>query len=121
MTVEFARQSLAMSRDGTETRVPYWAAWSQIFCGWGIAMSGGAREGMEMLTAGLSDYAALGARQILPYGHALLAEARLAAGDRRGAALAIEAAEDARRGVDVRVFDATIARVRAAVLAEAVD
>jgi class 3 adenylate cyclase len=121
MTVEFARQSLAMSRDGTETRVPYWAAWSQIFGGWGVAMSGGAHEGMEMLTAGLSDYAALGARQILPYGHALLAEARLASGDPRGAALAIEAAEDARRKIDVCIFDATIARVRKAVLAEAVD
>ncbi|MFW6028124.1 MAG: ATP-binding protein, partial [bacterium] len=73
------RQSLA---DATaahdlacENRMAYWEAWASILRGWGLVAAEGDREGVEVIREGLRRYTRTGARQLLPYGRTLLADA----------------------------------------------
>lgn len=108
----FAGRSLEISRRGDEIRLPYWAAWAEILSGWGEALSGRPEIGVPRLQAGLAAYMEIGARQLVPLGQALLAEARQAAGAPQEAAQALEEAEAWMRRLDVPVHARALAAIR---------
>lgn len=105
MTVQCARSSLALSRETPETRIPYWEAWSQILLGWGVAASNGRSDGADLIRKGIKAYVATGARQILPYAHALLADALVRTNRPDAGRVEMKIARELRSTSDVSVFD----------------
>lgn len=72
-----AERAIAVSQ---EHRFRYWAGWGKIVRGWAVARLGKPHAGLAEVEEGIAVYESTGARQILPYARALLAECRLLAG-----------------------------------------
>jgi tetratricopeptide (TPR) repeat protein len=87
-------------------RVPYWEAWAAVVLGWAMTATGDVDEGLRTLRKGLADYAHTGARQMLPYGRTLLADACLKAGRIREGLSVIEQLEQQDSTNEIRFFDA---------------
>ena len=99
---------------GQEYSYSYWVAAGRISRGWALAARGDASAGVVELEQAWSDYAATGARQLLPYILTLLAEACGWAGAaQRGLTLLRSSA----RPTEVVFFDAEAYRVEAELLA----
>jgi class 3 adenylate cyclase len=86
-------------------RVPYWEAWAAVVLGWAMTATGDVDEGLRTLRKGLADYAHTGARQMLPYGRTLLADACLKAGRIREGLSVIEQLEQQDSTNEIRFFD----------------
>jgi class 3 adenylate cyclase/tetratricopeptide (TPR) repeat protein len=59
---------------------PYWTGWGMIVRGWAVAHLYDPARGVAEIEEGIRAYVGTGAKQILPYALALLAEAKLLAG-----------------------------------------
>jgi ATP/maltotriose-dependent transcriptional regulator MalT len=94
-----------------EERVPYWEAWAAAVKGWAMTATGHVDEGLGTLRKGLDDYTATGARQMLPYGRALLADACLSAGRIQEGLSVIELLEEHDATNEIRFFDARRHRI----------
>jgi predicted ATPase len=71
-----------------EERFPIWAAGAKVLRGWGQVAAGEPGVGGRTIEEGISDWQATGARLMLPYFEALLAEAKVQEG-RSGEAAAL--------------------------------
>ncbi|RWF89364.1 MAG: hypothetical protein EOQ36_04690 [Mesorhizobium sp.] len=94
-----------------EERVPYWEAWADVVRGWAMTATGDVDQGLATLRDGLAAYARTGARQMLPYGQTLLADAFLKAGRIQDGLAVIEQLEQEDAANEVRFFDAERLRV----------
>jgi class 3 adenylate cyclase/tetratricopeptide (TPR) repeat protein len=116
-----AEAALALATTAWQTahdeRVPYWEAWAAVVRGWALAATGEAEEGLPTLREGLAAYARTGARQMLPYGRALLADACLKAGLIQEGLSVIEDLEQEDPTNEVRFFDAERKRIAEALRA----
>jgi class 3 adenylate cyclase/predicted ATPase len=74
--------------------VGYWRTVSSLLLGWLQGRAGSLERGASRLEQSLDAYLASGSRLSLPHFHILLADLRLAAGDRRGALDVLAAGEE---------------------------
>ncbi|GLS33031.1 SAM domain (Sterile alpha motif) [Mesorhizobium albiziae] len=89
-----------------EERVPYWEAWAAVVRGWAMTATGETEEGLVTLREGLAAYGRTGARQMLPYGRTLLADACFKARRIQEGLSVIEHLEREDATNQVRFFDA---------------
>lgn len=101
--------ALELAREAWQTahaeHVPYWEAWAEVVLGWATTATGDAGAGLDFMRKGLADYAQTGARQMLPYGQVLLADACLKAGLVREGLSVIEQLEQQDATNEIRFFD----------------
>ncbi len=108
-SLRFASRALELSR---EHRSHYWEAWAQIMKGWALAIRGRHNQGIGELKEGIAKYKRTGARQMLPYALALLADAFCSAGHVVEGLDIVQKLEKARDPREIRYIDVLVARVR---------
>ena len=94
-----------------DERVPYWEAWASVVRGWAMVATGDVAEGLATLREGLDAYVRTGARQMLPYGRTLLADACSRAGRTQEALQTLEELEQEEATNEVRFFDGERRRI----------
>ena len=99
-----------------EAAMSLWEAWSRVFLGWALVRQGQHREGLDEISAGLSQTRRTGAGRILPLLLGLAAEAQLMAGDLTKASTTIEDAFGSLKRTGDVAWAADLHRIRAALL-----
>ena len=115
--LEHANTAIEISRTHD---YPYWRSWATIMRGWAVAAKGAPSDGIAQLMEGLAGYERAGARQIVPYAKAMLAEMHGWAGDPEHGIQAADSAFGEGNSSDVRFFEAEAMRIRG-VLTAATD
>ncbi len=114
--VRVAALQAELAEIAEEERFPIWVAGAKILRGWLEVVSGAPGPGGDLIAEGIADWQSTGARLMLPYFGALLAEAR--AGDGRSGEAAALLREALRRAEETgeRWFAAELHRRLAAIL-----
>jgi class 3 adenylate cyclase/predicted ATPase len=90
---------------------PYWLAWAHILLGWVHGQSGGLIQATQEIRDGLHAYRMTGARMMLPYFLALLAQTEMQHGEPEEALGHLEEAQALLDVTDTRFYEAELYRL----------
>ena len=105
-----------LERLAGEERFPIWVAGAKVLGGWVRADEGDLRAGAETITQGIDEWRATGARLMLPYFEALVAETELRGGAPAEAAIRLRAAIEGAEACGELWFAAELHRLLGAAL-----
>ena len=114
---EFAHWLEKTSAHSTDHDLGYWRTVSSLLSGWLRGRAGELERGTTQMEQSLAAYLASGSRLGLPHFHILLADLRLAAGDRRQALDVLRAGEDYIEESGERFSESELFRFKGRVLA----